>query len=270
MTETTRIGVVGAAGRMGRMLLRAVAETEGCKLIGATEAASAPDLGRDLGELAGLAPMGVALTANPMALFAAAEVVIDFTTPAATVKHAEWAAQGHVALVAGTTGLDSAQEAALAAAARHVPLVYAPNMSLGVNLLMALVEEAAKRLPPEMFDIEIVEMHHRAKSDAPSGTALALGRAAAKGRGVELQSVAVRGRDGQTGSRKPGTIGLAALRGGDVAGDHTVIYAGEGERIELIHRASDRAIFARGAVRAALWTRGRAPGLYSMRDVLGL
>lgn len=270
MTDVVRIGVVGAAGRMGKMLLRACAENAHCRLIGATEVASSPELGRDLGELAGLAPLGVALTANPMDLFAAADVVIDFTVPAATVKHAQWAAQGHVALVAGTTGLDAAQEAELKSAARHVPIVYAPNMSLGVNLLLALVEQAASRLPAELFDIEIVDLHHRAKTDAPSGTALALGRAAARGRGVALDEVAVRGRDGLTGARRPGTIGLSALRGGDVAGDHTVLFAGDGERLELTHRATDRRIFARGAVHAALWTHGSAPGLYSMRDVLGL
>jgi 4-hydroxy-tetrahydrodipicolinate reductase len=185
------------------------------------------------------------------------------------VKHARIAAEKGVAYIAGTTGMAECDEDVLREAAERIPVVYAANYSVGVTLLADLVRRTAARLGPE-FDIEIVEMHHRHKVDAPSGTALALGRAAAKGRGVMLDEVAVRGRDGVSGAREKGTIGFAALRGGDVPGDHTVIFAGDGERLELSHRASGRDIFARGALRAALWAIGKEPGLYNMRDVLGL
>ena len=190
--------------------------------------------------------------------------------PAATKAHAGLAGESGTALVVGTTGLDANTQAAVEAAAKSAPLVQAPNMSLGVNLLMALVEQAAAKLGPEAYDIEIVEMHHRHKVDAPSGTALGLGEAAAKGRGVDLSDARVSVRDGHTGPREEGTIGFATLRGGDVAGDHTVIFAAEGERLELGHRASNRGVFAQGALRAALWAAGKQPGLYSMKDVLGL
>lgn len=267
--ETMKIGIVGCAGRMGRMLLGAVQAAEGCDIAGGTEAPGAAAVGRDIGELIGLGPLGLAVGDDPLELFAAADAVIDFTVPAATVAHAELAAQARVAHVIGTTGLDAAQEKAVERAALHTAVVKAANMSLGVNLLLALVERVAATLGDD-YDIEILEMHHRHKVDAPSGTALALGGAAAAGRGVALDAVAQKVRDGVTGARRRGDIGFATLRGGDVAGEHAVIFAGEGERIELAHKASSREVFARGAVRAALWTRGREPGLYSMRDVLGL
>jgi len=264
-----RIGITGCAGRMGQMLVREVAATPGCTLSAALERGGHDSLGKDVGELAGLGALGVAIGDDPVALFAASDAVIDFTTPAASAINAGFAAQARAVHVIGTTGLSPEQEDELHAAAHHTVIVWAPNMSFGVNLLFALTREAAATLGPE-YDIEIVEMHHRGKADAPSGTALALGRAAAQGRGVDFERVAVRGRDGLTGPRESGTIGLAALRGGDVVGDHTVIFAGDGERIEITHRASSREVFARGAVKAALWARGKPPGLYSMRDVLGL
>jgi 4-hydroxy-tetrahydrodipicolinate reductase len=264
-----RIGVVGAAGRMGRSLLRLVASTPGFRLVAGSERPGAAELGQDLGLLAGLAPLGLKLGQDAAAVFAAADAVLDFTAPAASLAHARLAAESAKAHVIGTTGIDEAGEAQLAEAARRAPIVFAANMSLGVNLLAELVGQVARALDPA-WDIEIVEMHHRQKLDAPSGTALLLGRAVAKGRGVALESVAKRGRDGITGAREPGTIGFAALRGGDVVGEHSVIFAGEGERIELTHRATSREIFARGALTAARWAAGRQPGLYSMRDVLGL
>jgi 4-hydroxy-tetrahydrodipicolinate reductase len=268
MTEL-KIGVVGCAGRMGGIVLREVAAAEGCRLSGGTEHAGHGALGRDLGALAGVGPLGIQVTDDPAALFAGSDAVIDFTTPEATAAHAALAAQARAVHVVGTTGLNQAQEEELTKAARHTALVRAPNMSVGVNLLLVLVEQVARALD-ESFDVEIVEMHHRGKVDAPSGTALTLGRAAAQARGAELDEVAVRTRDGHTGVRPKGAIGFATLRGGDVVGEHTVIFAGAGERLELTHKAASRRIFARGAVRAALWARGRPPGLYSMRDVLGL
>jgi 4-hydroxy-tetrahydrodipicolinate reductase len=264
-----KIGIVGCSGRMGQMLVRQVLATPGCALAGATDRPGSPALGKDAGAVAGLDPVGVAVTEDPVPLFAEAEAVIDFTTPEATERHAALAAQATTALVVGTTGLTPAQLDAIAKAARHTAIVRSPNMSLGVNLLAAVVERVARALGPE-FDAEVLEMHHRHKVDAPSGTALALGQAVAAGRGVDLDAVARRTRDGHTGPRQAGEIGFAVLRGGDVVGDHVVTFAGEGERIELAHKASDRGIYAVGAVRAALWARTQAPGLYGMRDVLGL
>ncbi|SFH02773.1 4-hydroxy-tetrahydrodipicolinate reductase [Methylobacterium gossipiicola] len=264
-----RLVVVGAGGRMGRMLIRAVAETEGCTLSGAIEREGAPVLGQDAGVLAGLAPLGVAVTDDPLPVFAAAEGVLDFTTPAATTFFAELAAQARIVHVVGTTGMDEADLAKLAAAAHHARIVRSGNMSLGVNLLAGLVRKVSAALG-EDFDIEIVEMHHRMKVDAPSGTALLLGEAAAEGRGVALSDTRVSTRDGHTGARRPGDIGFATLRGGTVVGDHSVVFAGAGERLTLSHHAEDRGIFARGAVRAAQWAFDRPPGLYSMADVLGL
>lgn len=263
-----RVGIMGAGGRMGRMLVRAVAGTEGAVVAGGTERDAAM-AGQDLGTLAGLAPLGVGLTTDTAAVFAASDVVVDFTAPAATVAHVRLAAQAQVPMVIGTTGLSDADRAAIAEAARYVPIVQAANTSLGVTLLSALVEQVARSLGPE-YDIEIVEMHHRRKVDAPSGTALALGEAAARGRAVDLAARSVRSRDGHTGARVAGDIGFATLRGGDVVGEHTVIFAGEAERIELVHKATDRAVFAHGAIRAAAWVRTQAPGLYGMKDVLGL
>ena len=264
-----RLVVVGAAGRMGRTLVKAVAEIEGVRLGGAIEREGSPALGEDAGILAGVGPLGVAVTDDPLPAFAAAEGVLDFTTPAATAEFAALAAQGRVVHVVGTTGLAEADFVGLRAAARHARIVQSGNMSLGVNLLASLVRQAAAALG-EDWDIEILEMHHRMKVDAPSGTALLLGEAAAEGRGIALAERSVRVRDGQTGPRPPGSIGFASLRGGTVVGEHGVIFAGPHERIELTHRAEDRGLFARGAVRAALWAQGRKPGYYTMADVLGL
>ena len=264
-----RIGVVGCAGRMGRMLVRQIDETAGATLAGGIEVAGNPALGRDIGELAGIGPAGLAAGDDPQALFAAADVVLEFTDPAATAAHAALAAQQRTAHVIGTTGLTAEHAAAIAAAAAEPPGVKAGNMSLGVNLLVQITRQVAAALGVD-FDVEVVEMHHRHKVDAPSGTALMLGRAAAAGLGVEHDAVALRGRDAITGERPAGAIGYAALRGGNVVGEHTVIFAADNERIELTHKAADRAIFARGAVRAALWTAGKPAGLYDMADVLGL
>lgn len=264
-----RLVVVGAEGRMGRMLVRAVAETEGCTLAAAIEREGAPALGRDAGLLAGLGEIGVRVSDDPLSAFAAADGVLDFTTPEATTYFTELAAQARIVHVVGTTGLGEKEFARLAAASRHARIVRSGNMSLGVNLLAGLVRKVAAALG-EDFDIEILEMHHRMKVDAPSGTALLLGEAAAEGRQVSLADTRVSTRDGHTGARRPGDIGFATLRGGSVVGDHSVVFAGPGERITLSHHAEDRAIFARGAVRAALWAFDRKPGLYGMTDVLGL
>lgn len=264
-----RIGIVGADGRMGQMLLREVIGSDSCELIGAISQHDSPSEGVDAGMLAGLDPCGVRIGEDPVPLFADADAVIDFTVPEATVGYSTLAAQGKTVHVIGTTGLSAEHEEALHRAARHTQLVYAPNMSMAVNLLFAVTRQVAGILGEE-FDIEIVEMHHRHKVDAPSGTALGLGRAAAEGRGVDLDERAARGRDGHTGERRPGDIGFAALRGGEVVGDHSVVFAGPGERLELTHKAAGREIYARGALRAALWAHGKPPGLYGMADVLGL
>jgi 4-hydroxy-tetrahydrodipicolinate reductase len=262
-----RLIVAGAGGRMGRTLIQAIAAMPGVSLAGAIEAAGAAVIGRDSGELAGLGQNGIAVATDPAPLLAKADALIDFTVPAATRAFLELTA-GRIHII-GTTGLTAEDDALIAQAARRATVVKSGNMSLGVNLLAALVKRVAKTLDQD-FDIEIIEMHHGKKIDAPSGTALMLGRAAAEGRGVDLAKRAVRGRDGETGSRRPGDIGFAALRGGTVVGDHSVIFAGTAERIELSHKAEDRMIFARGALKAALWARGKEPGLYSMADVLGL
>lgn len=264
-----RIGVIGCAGRMGRANLREILSSPELALAGGVERPGHPALGTDLGLLAGLDPVGAAAGEDVAALLRAAEAVIEFSTPAATLAHAALCAEAGCALVAGTTGLSPEQEAALRRHAERVAIVWAPNMSLGVNLLLGLVERAARALDPG-FDIEILEMHHRLKVDAPSGTALALGRAAARGRGVDLGEVGRRVRDGITGARGESEIGFATLRGGDVVGDHKVVFAGAGERLELGHVATDRGIYARGAVRAARWAASQPPGLYGMADVLGL
>ncbi len=264
-----RLIVVGAAGRMGRTLVRLIAETPGVTLAGAIERNGAAELGADSGTLAGLPANGIAVTDDALPIFAKAEGVIDFTAPAATVSYAELAAQARIVHVIGTTGLSSDDEAKISAASRHAVVVKSGNMSVGVNLVAGLVRQAAKALGDD-FDIEILEMHHRSKVDAPSGTALMLGTAAAEGRGVDLRGRSVRSRDGHTGARKRGDIGFATLRGGSVVGEHTVIFSGDGEQIEIAHKATDRALFARGALRAALWGRDKKPGFYSMTDVLGL
>jgi len=264
-----KIGVVGAAGRMGGAVIRQVTETTGCAVAAASETHGSPAVGRDAGELAGIGAIGVTVVDDTASLFQTADAVIEFSIPAATVEHAGLAAAAGCIHVVGTTGLDADQEAALKRAGETVPVVYAPNMSLAVNVLFALTRQVAGLLDDE-FDIEIVEMHHRHKVDAPSGTALGLGRAAAAARGVALDEAGVFTRHGQTGARKRGAIGFATLRGGDVTGDHSVIFAADGERLELTHKSQSRQIFARGAVRAALWARAARPGLYSMQDVLGL
>jgi 4-hydroxy-tetrahydrodipicolinate reductase len=268
-TTATAIVIVGAGGRMGRMLVRVASETPGARVAAGLDRVGAADLDRDLGELAGIGGLGLRLTDDIDAAFAAGKVAIDFTQPDATAANAERAAERGIAYVIGTTGLTPAHLARIGGAAERTPIVLAPNMSLGVTLLASLVEEVARRLDPS-FDIEVVEMHHRMKVDAPSGTALALGRAAAKGRGRPLEELWVKARDGITGPRQPGTIGFATLRGGDVIGDHSVIFAAQGERLELTHKASSRELFARGALRAALWVKDKPPRLYSMQDVLGL
>jgi 4-hydroxy-tetrahydrodipicolinate reductase len=264
-----RLVVAGAAGRMGRTLIALIAETEGVRVAGALERAGAPDLGRDAGELAGISPMGIKLSSDSRAILKDADGVLDFSTPAATVALAAETAAARVVHVIGTTGFSADDEAKINDASRRTVVVQSGNMSLGVNLLARLVRDAARALGND-FDIEISEIHHRHKVDAPSGTALLLGREAAKGRGVDLETHSVRARDGVTGPRREGDIGFAVQRGGSVVGRHTVTFAGEGEVIELSHEAFDRGIFARGAIKAAQWGRGRPPGRYSMADVLGL
>lgn len=264
-----RIAIMGAAGRMGRALIEQVTMTEGCVLSGGTEGPGHADLGKDLGELAGIGKTDSPLTDDPLTLVTKSDALIDFTVPAATVEHAGLAAQGRIVHVIGTTGTTAQDDEKILAAARHATIIRAGNFSLGVNLVAALTKRVAKTLDND-FDIEIVEMHHRHKVDAPSGTALMFGEAAAQGRGVTLDSMSERGRDGQTGARQRGAIGFAALRGGSVVGDHSVIFAGEKERIVLGHVAEDRAIFARGAIAAAKWGVGKGPGLFSMADVLDL
>lgn len=269
-TGSMSLVVVGAAGRMGQTLIRTIAEIDGVHLAGAVERPGSDALGRDAGELAGLGPNGVLITDDALPVFAKAEGVLDFTAPAATLEFADLAAQARIVHVIGTTGMDESHEARLHAAASHARIVKSGNMSLGVNLLSVLVRQAARALNAADWDIEVLEMHHRHKVDAPSGTARLLGQAAAEGREIGLSENSVKVRDGHTGAREAGTIGFATLRGGSVIGEHSVILAGEGETVELTHRATDRSIFARGAIRAALWARGQKPGYYSMLDVLGL
>ena len=263
-----KIGIPGAAGRMGQTLTRQVAASDDCTVVAATEVADHPALGRDCGALAGIEPLGVAVTDDAEAMFRAADAVLDFTLPGAIARHAALAGAHGTVLVVGTTGLGADEQAALEAASAQAAVVQAPNMSLAVNLLFRLTGQVAGLLD-EDYDIEIVEMHHRHKIDAPSGTALGLGRAAARARGVTLGEVAARGRDGVTGARGRGEIGFAALRGGDVVGEHSVIFAAEGERLELAVRSTNRQTYARGALQAARWADGRTPGLYTMADVLG-
>lgn len=268
--QDMKLVVVGAAGRMGRSLIAAIADIDGATLAAAVERPGADVIGTDAGELAGLGPLGIPVTDDVAAAFAQADGVVDFTAPAVSVILAEQAADAGIVHIVGTTGLNDEQETAIGQSAGRTAIVRSGNMSLGVNLLSVLVEQAARALASADWDIEVLEMHHKHKVDAPSGTALLLGDAAARGREIALSDNSVRSRDGITGPRQDGTIGFATLRGGSVVGEHVVIIAGEGERIELTHRALDRSIFARGAVKAALWAHGRPPGLYSMLDVLGL
>lgn len=254
---------------MGQALTRLILEDARCTLVGGLEAAGSAALGQDVAVLAGLAPCGVLASDDALTLLAAADGVIDFTTPAATLELAALAAQARLVHIIGTTGLSAEDDEKIAAAARHARIVKSGNMSLGVTLLASLVEQAAAKLSAD-WDIEILDMHHRHKVDAPSGTALMLADAAASGRDVSLAQVRESGRDGITGARAEGAIGIAALRGGSVIGDHEVIFATQNEQIRLTHRAEQRDIFARGALEAALWAQPQNEGLYSMRHVLGL
>jgi 4-hydroxy-tetrahydrodipicolinate reductase len=265
----TEIGIIGCGGRMGRMLVAEIAASAGCAVAGGCARPGSGYVDQDIGELAGIGRIGLPVGEAAEKVIGGSDVVIEFTTPAATAAHAALAAKLGKPMVIGTTGLATDQGEAVRQAAREIPIVWAPNMSLGINLLLGVVEDIARRLGPD-WDVEIMEMHHRGKVDAPSGTALALGRAAAAGRGVAFEQVERRARDGITGARRNGDIGFASLRGGDAVGDHHVIFAGTAERLELIHRATGRAIYAKGAVRAALWVVGRPPGLYGLREVLGL
>ena len=263
-----RTVIAGVSGRMGRALVEAVAADPGCTLHAAIDRPGSPLVGQDAGAAFGLAG-GARVTDQPSAALQGAEALVDFTRPEATFAYLDACVAAGVPLVIGTTGFDDAGRARIVAAAERIPVVFAPNMSVGVNLLMKLAELAAQVLA-EGYDIEIVEAHHRHKVDAPSGTALGLGQAVARALGRDLSRCAVYGREGVTGERDPQAIGFATVRGGDIVGDHTLLFAGTGERVELTHKASSRATFAQGALRAAKWLQGRAPGLYDMRDVLNL
>ncbi|WP_298851862.1 4-hydroxy-tetrahydrodipicolinate reductase [uncultured Ruegeria sp.] len=269
MTHIPGIVITGASGRMGQMLIKTVTDSDQARLVGVVEREGHDWIGQDVGTAMGGPALGVKITDDPLEAFAQAQAVIDFTAPEATLEFAALAAQARCVHVIGTTGMADEQIAALEPASRHAVIVRAGNMSLGVNLLVQLTKKVAAALD-EDFDIEIIEGHHHHKVDAPSGTALMLGEAAAEGRGVTLTDVSDRGRDGITGPRKRGDIGFHAIRGGDIVGEHDVLFAAPGERIVLRHLASDRAIFARGALKAALWGQGKAPGQYDMVDVLGL
>jgi 4-hydroxy-tetrahydrodipicolinate reductase len=264
-----RLIVAGAGGRMGRALTRVIAETPGAVLAGGLEAPGSELLGKDAGVLAGLPANGVELSGDLWSLSAKADGILDFTVPGATIANVAIAAERGLVHVIGTTGLSASDMAVIKTVTSRAVVVQSGNMSLGVNLLAALVKRVAASLD-ENFDIEILEMHHKAKIDAPSGTALLLGEAAAAGRKIALDQHSARGRDGITGPRNAGAIGFASLRGGTVTGEHSVIFAGPMERIELTHRAEDRTMFAQGAVKAALWARDKKPGFYTMTDVLGL
>ncbi len=269
MSDLPGVVVTGVSGRMGQMLVQQILADDRMTLTGVLERAGHPWIGKDLGEAMGGAPIGVLVEDDPLEPFARAQAVIDFTAPAATVEFAALAAQARAVHVIGTTGLAPEDLQKLKAAAHHAVIVRAGNMSLGVNLLTQVTRQVAAALGDD-WDIEIVEAHHNRKVDAPSGTALMLGEAAAEGRGVDLDAVSDRGRDGITGARERGTIGFHAIRGGDIVGEHEVIFATGGERITLRHAASDRSLFARGALAAALWGQDKAPGEYDMLDVLGL
>jgi 4-hydroxy-tetrahydrodipicolinate reductase len=264
-----KIAVMGAAGKMGRELVKTVHATPGCVVAGAIEPPGSKALGQDAGVLAGIGELGVPVTSDALEVIAKVDGILDFTAPKASVEFAGLAANARIVHVMGTTGLSEADEAAVKAAARHATIIKAGNMSLGVNLLVALTRKVAEALDAD-FDIEVLEMHHRHKVDAPSGTALMLGQAAADGRRIPLNENSVRSRDGHTGARRRGDIGFATLRGGNVVGEHSVVFAADGERIVLSHIATDRGIFCRGAIKAALWGRGKGPGLFSMSDVLGI
>ena len=270
MPDLPAITIAGASGRMGRMLTATVlAAPDRARLAAVLERPGHAWIGRDLGEVTGGAPLGIPVTDDPLEALAQSQALLDFTAPAATVDLAALAAQARAVHVIGTTGLEPHHLQKIAAAARHAVIIRAGNMSLGVNLLVRLTQKVAQALDAD-WDIEIVEAHHRMKVDAPSGTALMLGQAAAEGRGAPLETLRTPAREGITGARTRGTIGFSAIRGGDVVGEHDVIFAADGERIVLRHLATDRTIFARGALKAALWGQGKKPGEYDMMDVLGL
>ena len=264
-----RVGVIGAGGRMGRLIVKLCHEANNMEVAAASEVPGSELIGQDAGELAGIGSIGVIVGGDAETVIQTVDVAIEFSIPTATAQHAKLAAKHNTAYVTGTTGLDANQEAELASAGKKIPIVYAPNMSVVVNVFMNLVERVASILDPE-YDIEIMEMHHKHKIDAPSGTAVGLGKAAARGRGVNLDDVAIWSREGETGERPDGAIGFATPRGADVVGEHTVMFAGAGERLELVHRCTDRSLFVRGAVRSASWIHGKPAGLYTMNDVLGL
>lgn len=269
MEELPGIVITGASGRMGQMLVKTVLESDRARLVGAVERPDHAWVGQDIGVAMGGAAVGVTVTDQPLESFAKAQAVIDFTSPAATLAFSKLAAQARAVHVIGTTGMTAEEIAALEPASHHAVLIRAGNMSLGVNLLVQLTKKVAAALDDD-FDIEVIEAHHHHKVDSPSGTALMLGDAAAAGRGVSLADVSDRGRDGITGARKKGDIGFTAIRGGDIVGEHDVLFAAAGERIILRHMATDRRIFARGALKAALWGQDKKPGQYDMVDVLGL
>ena len=269
MSGLPGIVVTGASGRMGQMLIRNILDSEKAELVGAVERQGHDWVGQDVGVAMGGPEIGVIVTDDPIEVFAHAQAVLDFTAPAATVEFAALAAQARAVHVIGTTGLSGEDLKKINAASRHAVIVRAGNMSLGVNLLTKITQMVAAALDDD-FDIEITESHHNQKVDAPSGTALMLGQAAAAGREVSLEDVSDRGRDGMTGARKKGDIGFTAIRGGDIVGTHDVLFAGAGEQITLRHVATDRNLFAKGALRAALWGQDKNPGEYDMFDVLGL
>jgi 4-hydroxy-tetrahydrodipicolinate reductase len=266
---TTRIGITGAAGRMGRTLIEAIDQVDGLAVTAAVESPESSLLGADSGEMAGRGRNGVAVVGDLAAVIGDIDVLIDFTVPAATLANVALCAAQGVAMVIGTTGFTAEQQAGIDAAATRIPVCKASNFSTGVNLCFKLLDMAARVLGDDV-DIEVYEAHHRHKIDAPSGTALSMGRVVADALGRDLDKVAVYGREGQTGARDRDTIGFATVRAGDIVGDHTVTFAAEGERVEITHKASSRMSFARGAVRAAGWLAGREAGLYDMQDVLGL
>lgn len=268
MAETLRAVIIGATGRMGQSLVRAAGERVDIAISGAVASSSSKSIGRDIGEMSGVGKLGVSVTSDLSAALASADVAIDFSHPSVTSANLAACLVAGKPLVIGTTGISMSAHEDFERAARHIPLLVAANTSLGVTLLIELVKEGARALSFD-FDVEIVEAHHRMKRDAPSGTALALGQAVAEARGQLLHQVGVRGRDGDS-LRRRGEIGFSSLRGGDIVGEHEVIFAGAGEQLTLGHRATDRAIFARGALDAAAWLRSRQPGRYSMRDVIGL
>jgi len=269
MSDTLQVAMLGASGRMGRTIVPLVLAAPDLHLTGALADASDAAIGVDAGSHAGAAAAGVAITSDAARALEGARVAIDFTLPQASVRHARLCAERSCALVIGTTGQDAAATGQIEAAAKSIPIVMAPNMSLGVNLLLRLAELAARALDQD-YDAEVYEAHHRHKVDAPSGTALALGRAVAAGRGLDFEKVAILARQGHVGARPRGAIGFSVARGGDIVGDHRLIFAGNGEQLELSHHAQDRSGFAQGALAAARWVVGRPPGLYSMRDVLGI